>query len=136
MVAHHAVDEPALERQQLEGFAGARALGYRELLQLTGSRAAPIGPCGELGLTSRTQPAAGAKPLLRYLLRCEAPAVGMLALVALPADRLHVVAVPEALRRQVGGLDMVDVLGGDREARLGARRHNGSSRRIPARHVR
>ncbi len=36
----------------------------------------------------------------------------VLALVAVPADRLDVVAVPEALRRQVHRLDVVDVLGG------------------------
>ena len=44
----------------------------------------------------------------------------LLALVTLPADRLDVGGVPEALGRQVCRLDVVELLGGDREARLGA----------------
>ena len=52
----------------------------------------------------------------------------MLALVALAAERLDVVSVPEALGRQVDGLDVVKVLSGDREARSGA----GAAQRLVA----
>ena len=48
------------------------------------------------------------------------PCRAVLALVAVSAQRLDVGAVPEALRRQVHRLDVVDVLGGDRDARFGA----------------
>ena len=45
---------------------------------------------------------------------------GRLPIVALTVDRLDVVAVSEALGRQVCRLDVVDVLGGNREAGVGA----------------
>ena len=44
----------------------------------------------------------------------------VLALVAVPANRLDVVAVPKPIGRQVRGLDVVDVVSSDREPSIEA----------------